>query len=567
MGLFNNIFGTSVTSQTTRTSTPRHKSSLSGPGKEASLNKGDILKGEVTDLRSNEVTLRLNDGRTLHAKLATAAELAIGQETEFLVQDSDESLIVLKLLSDSDSSFTESAIDKALESSGIPKSQQAVSIVRALLIAGLPANKDMLRKMMQYSAANRDVELSTLTTLLKSEIPVTRTNASQLQAYRNFEHRLLSQASTLTSSIGSALRFGEASPEFAVSLLASFFPEEAPTLPVTTASSDSFIYKPDTDRQADSLETEIISRAASDAEPTANAFPAQTNPSEVSTASAVFQKDSGMPLTSLLAEPQNKAINLLLEELSAGFPEEPAFSALQSMPERTAQQLFSALASFGGKNPSALASLLKKEPVLTELLDKTLLSGFVLQPEDLEKEDAVKTFYEELNRTLAKMTELCKESPSSPALKTATDTAGKMQDNLSFMNSLNQLFPYIQLPLKMTEQLTHGELYVYTKKKDLSAQNKEVSILLHLDMDSLGPTDIHVSLLRQAVNAQFYLPDEESASAVSGQLSELTTALSQKGFLLTAGVSVRTKEAERITDLLTGGENVPMKRFRFDIRA
>ena len=60
-----------------------------------------------------------------------------------------------------------------------------------------------------------------------------------------------------------------------------------------------------------------------------------------------------------------------------------------------------------------------------------------------------------------------------------------MQDNLQFMNTLNQIFPYVQLPLKLTEQLTHGELYVYTKKKDLSAQNKEVSILLHLDMDSL----------------------------------------------------------------------------------
>lgn len=142
-----------------------------------------------------------------------------------------------------------------------------------------------------------------------------------------------------------------------------------------------------------------------------------------------------------------------------------------------------------------------------------------------------------------------------------------MQENIQFMNTLNQIFPYVQLPLKLTEQLTHGELYVYTKKKDLSAQNKEVSILLHLDMDALGPTDIHLSMLQQNVTAKFYLNEPDTEALVSEELPALTSALQKKGYTLNASVMHRTKEPDIVSDFMADGDAVPMKRFRFDIRA
>ena len=152
-------------------------------------------------------------------------------------------------------------------------------------------------------------------------------------------------------------------------------------------------------------------------------------------------------------------------------------------------------------------------------------------------------------------------------MKTVADTTSNMQDNLQFMNTLNQIFPYVQLPLKLTEQLTHGELYVYTKKKDLSAKNKEVSILLHLDMDALGPTDIHLSMLQQNVTAKFYLTETDAENLVSEQLPSLTEALQKKGYSLNASVMHREKEPDIVTDFLQDEATLSMKRFRFDIRA
>ena len=141
-------------------------------------------------------------------------ELSIGQEAEFYVQETNDVLITLKLLTDGDSSFTESAIDRALEAAGLPKSETAAAVVRSLLTAGLPANKEMIQKMLQYSASNKGVELSTLTALLKHNLPVTKENAAELQAYRNFEHRLSGQASTLASALTDALQSGEVTPAF-----------------------------------------------------------------------------------------------------------------------------------------------------------------------------------------------------------------------------------------------------------------------------------------------------------------------------------------------------------------
>lgn len=596
MGLFSNIFGTPLSTPVSGTNSSRRTEGATGKDRIV-LSKGEVVKGEVTDLRSNEVTVRLEDGRTLHAKLSSAAELAIGQESEFLVQDSNESLITLKILSDQDSSFAESAIDKALEAAGLPKSQNAADIVRSLLTAGLPANKDMIQQMLRYSAANKEVDLSTLTALIKNKIPVTKENATELQAYRNFEHRLVSQAASMTEAFTDALRFGETSEDFAAKLLNAFFgdgveaadsavtSETTPAMATTTAPVDSELLSAPPKEATEPISKEALSLAQStteqigellaDTTELVSAGPNQTETQNAATnavkASATDSsraplRDIDAPLSSLLSENEWKAVETALTGYAVSNPEDASLASLAANPNLSAKELFSTLSAHGKEHPSSLAPLLRNSPELTDLLEKTMLSDFVMSPQDLEKEDFVKSFYEQLNRTLSKLKSLSEDS-SSASLKTAVDTAGKMQDNLHFMNTLNQVFPYVQLPLKMTEQLTHGELYVYTKKKDLSAQDHEVSILLHLDMDSLGPTDIHVSMLRQTVGAKFYLTDESSMPIVEENMSLLTNALSKKGYILNAQVMKREKEPDIVNDFLNDSEATPMKRFRFDIRA
>lgn len=598
MGLFQKIFGTPQLSPPTGTSGTKRTAFSSGKDT-VTLTKGEVVKGEVTDLRSNEVTIRLDDGKTLHAKLSTAMELSIGQKAEFFVQETNDVLITLKLLSDGDTSFTESAIDKALEAAGFPKSAHAADIVRSLLTAGLPANKEMIQKMMQHSASNKDVELSTLTALLKNNLPVTKENATQLQAYRNFEHRLLGQASTLTSALSDAFSYGEVSPSFTEGLLTHFFGDEtlsaSSQVSQTTVGSGNaavtssfaetgsgFVPETSVDAMANSSFTEAVSAngpastapLVPETAPT-TAAPLQTPeltyeaaasvPTAAETAGTL--SDEALPLQQLLSEKDYPSVQKAVDTLPSDFPELPAIKEALTNGTLTANQLFHALSTASAQgHAERVTALLKEEPALSELLGKTLLNRFVMTPDDLTKEHSVEDFYARTVKNLSALNELASGETSS-AMKTVADTGSHMQENIQFMNTLNQLFPYVQLPLKLTEQLTHGELYVYTKKKDLSAKNKEVSILLHLDMDALGPTDIHLSMLQQNVSAKFYLNEPEAEALVSQQLPSLTEALQKKGYSLNASVMHREKEPDIVSDFLSDGDAVPMKRFRFDIRA
>ena len=603
MGLFQNIFGLPQTVGQTGTSGTKRTSFSSGKDT-VILTKGEVVKGEVTDLRSNEVTIRLEDGKTLHAKLSTAMELSIGQEAEFFVQETNDVLITLKLLSDGDTSFTESAIDKALEAAGLPKSQHGAEIVRSLLTAGLPANKEMIQKMMQYSAANKDVELSTLTALMKNNLPVTKENATQLQAYRNFEHRLLGQAATLTSALSDAFSYGEVSPSFTEGLLAQFFGETgdvfAPTgspissqIPSQVAEGTANTTAGQRSADTAALTGDALAVPGSDivlqgeagvaSEGTVPSSPPSSSTLEATvltekaghpdfTDSAVAEagarSEEFLPLKQFLSDSSYEAIGKALNSLPADYPELPVLKEGFANGTVTANQLFSALSSAATSGASErVNALFKEEPALSELLGKTVLNRFVMTPEDLTKEHAVEDFYARTAKDLASLSELVNADTASSAMKTVADTASNMQENLQFMNTLNQIFPYVQLPLKLTEQLTHGELYVYTKKKDLSAKSKEVSILLHLDMDALGPTDIHLSMLQQNVTAKFYLNESDAESLVTEQLPSLTEALQKKGYSLNASVMHWEKEPDIVTDFLQDETTVSMKRFRFDIRA
>ena len=581
MGLFHNIFGLPQNVQPAGASGSKRVSGSSGKDT-ILLTKGQVVKGEVTDLRSNEVTIRLEDGKTLHAKLSTAMDLSIGQKAEFFVQETNDVLITLKLLSDGDTSFAEAAIDKALEASGFPKSAHAADIVRSLLDAGLPANKEMIQKMMQYSASNKDVELSTLTALMKHNLPVSKENAAGLQAYRNFEHRLLGQATALTSALSEAFSYGEVPTSFTERLLTQFFGET-----VTPAESAEAVSGPHTNITPESVSSANIAESvipnASDtsagllSEPDNTTLPntdftlSGTSPEPIpgtAEQTTAHHSDEHIPLKQLLPESQYQAVERALSSLSVELPEYSAIKNGLTDGSLTANQLFSALSSASAKgHVERITALLKEEPALSELFSKTILNRFVMTPEDLTKEKAVEEFYARLKKDLAAFTDTLSGDTASSALKTVADTASNMQENIQFMNTLNQIFPYVQLPLKLTEQLTHGELYVYTKKKDLSAQNKEVSILLHLDMDVLGPTDIHLSMLQKNVSAKFYLNETEAEQLVSEQLPSLIEALQKKGYSLNASVMHREKEPDIVTDFMADGEAVPMKRFRFDIRA
>ena len=63
--------------------------------------EGDILSGLVTDINNDNITLRLNNGQQLLARLAQNQLVQIGQNMTFLLENNITDTIILKpLMSD-----------------------------------------------------------------------------------------------------------------------------------------------------------------------------------------------------------------------------------------------------------------------------------------------------------------------------------------------------------------------------------------------------------------------------------------------------------------------------------
>ena len=587
------------------------------------LQRGEVIRGEVIDLRSKEVTVRLQDGRTLSAKLSDASTLYIGQRAEFFVQETTDSIILLKLLANENlSSLTQATIQKALDGAGLPKTEHNIAIVTTLLDQNMPVNKEAIRQFMQLASQHKEASLSTLALLNKHNLPITSTNIKQFEAFRNYEHRLTEQITMLSDSLSEVVNSPSTqtkelqkqlltmlsqtttakeatqtpSPSFLQAITIPIENETAilnntnliseHTVPTDTASlptnsekesipvSDTFAKANTssvTDTMSNSLlqkETVLSTNTITETFPEPFNFKEPTNPS---TAPNIVETNVYTTISSFLDKNGCLELSKQLQQLfsSLDMPTKEAYLPfLEKVEQGTLEtsHFFSAVSTLLEENPSAIQSLLREETYQT-LFSKALTKHFLLSPQDLKAEQAVEQFYERLDRELTMLKQTLDSIQNNPTADSAKQTVSNMQDNVQFMNSLNALFPYVQLPLKFMEQTSHGELYVYTKKRDLAKDSSCITILLHLDMNYLGPLDIHLALTGKSLTAKFYLEEESAKQLTQSQLPVLSEALAKKGYSFTSEVLTREKTPDPVKEFIEADTTPFMKRYTFDIRA
>lgn len=148
-----------------------------------------------------------------------------------------------------------------------------------------------------------------------------------------------------------------------------------------------------------------------------------------------------------------------------------------------------------------------------------------------------------------------------------------LQNNVDFMNQMNHLFTYVQLPLKMAGNQAHGDLYVYTNKKSLANKDGNVSALLHLDMEHLGPMDVYVAMQKSQnkVSTNFTLRDEAALDLVAKHIHILNERLEKRGYSMNANFQLKEKNVPQtnvMREILTQNKNISvLSKTSFDMRA
>lgn len=599
------------------------------PKEANAVEKGEVIKGQVVDLRGKDIKIQLDNSQIISAKVKTNVPLSIGDKATFLVEKLSPNKISLKVIDNNRSLSQEALIDKALEEIQIPKSERTIRIVRELINNQLAINKTMVQNLLKEAATYKNASISTLVIMNKYNIERNDINTTQFEAYRNYEHRLISGISSLADSLMQSLT--TATPKAAMdfhNILVNLIPENPEANLANSANGQ--VTSPTlinglkqgaiATLQQEAITGNIMNHPLGQLDTMKNVVPGQfitsvemvdntklqnstvlNNEPDSATIEYSLNKmtDSkhslnlvhvlnhsqehgqvnGTMITSLNSEYPSTALGHILSEPMRLelINELSKYSLLSESKESILSgnlpvkeflnQMSIALSHMDSTN---LTKLLNSEPYQT-LLKETLINNWTISPKTLKDNNAIRNLYEKLETGLEELTSLIAKAPEEESLNTFQNSnklLHNLKDNIDFMKTLNELFTYVQLPMKLSKQNAHSELFVYTNKKAASNPTDHVSVLLHLDMEHLGPLDIHLDLAKNHVVSKIYTEDTTSQGLFEMHIGALNTALNEKGYTLSYEILKREKPIDIVKDFMQKDiPNTDMKRYSFDIRA
>ncbi len=242
--------------------------------------------------------------------------------------------------------------------------------------------------------------------------------------------------------------------------------------------------------------------------------------------------------------------------------------------ETDAGQFFSVLNTLAENAKFSTESMKLLEKMFSGTKFRTLLSAqlknnWMLRPEEVASPGKVEEMYRRLDRQLKSLGGALENTGHTES--TVYRAVSSMSQNIDFLQQLNQMYTYVQLPLRLQQRDAQGELYVYTNKKKLSSPDGTMSALLHLDMEYLGPVDVYVSLKGSRVKTRFYLRDDEMIDFMSQHMDVLTSRLQKRGYDCSFSMTLREKGEGETTKgglepVLRQNKGIMLSHYAFDVR-
>lgn len=510
---------------------------------------GQSVTGEVIEADGQDILLAIGKNQLLRARLSLAMDVEAGQQLTFGIKSIGGMKVVLSPLFENMTSG--SGAEKALELAGLPRNEETMKMVEAMMKEGMKLDPDSLSSMYRTVNAHMDADITTLVQLNRMGLPVTEENITQLQSYKNYEGQVTEGVKILMGEVAEQLS----------SLAASDNPEDVFTFLKVVLGEPSGTENVQTEENmaGDDNVIQTFKNAVMTEAPEENAGKEKL-PFMPGMAEQAGEKGLGMALSDVLQK--------------AGFSEETVNACLKG--ELPAKELLTELGRLvkdgrlSTEQKNGILELLKDNEFL-ENLKKGLTEKFLLTPDEVGEEGQVEKLYERLDSQLSRMNQalqgMAKENPA------LSQSIQNLSSNVEFMNQLNQMFTYVQLPLKLSGQEAAGELYVYTNKKNLAKKDGQVSALLHLDLKHLGEIDIHVSLRDSHVSTKFCLSDEKALDLVAANIDTLNQRLMKRGYSVDASFEQKDKAQHPIDEMLdrdkkvSSKEKVLISSSSFDARA
>ena len=503
---------------------------------------GQTLRGEVVSREGNNAQIRLLQDVLVDAKVDADIRLELGQNITFQVKNNGQTLNLSPLFTNM---ATEGTVLKALDMALLPVNENTVAMTKQLMDAGLPIDKNTLQQIWHESNAFPDAEILDLVNLHRLELPVTEENITQMASYRNLTHQLTAgiaeTGESLTNMLQGLVESGD------IEQAATIYSEVLELLAFEDAAGETVTGQQQT---GGSLPESGVDVTVTPEE--AEQMPVQ--PSAIAPEAVPGQK-------TIIEEPTETAPGN-----GQTIKENPGAEKTQEAPQlQNLQKLLKQ--GLETKDIPLLRSILHNSKV-AELPAKLLADRWSIKPEDVESPEKVEELYQKLGKQLKGLSNLLEENGQRGS--SAYQNVTNLSQNVDFLQQINQTYAYIQLPLHLRQgEHKTGELFVYTNKKNLARKDGQVSALLHLDMEHLGPLDVYVALKDTKVSTKFYVQNDAILDYLEANMDVLTERLQKRGYDCKCETTLHTElqqTAQAMTPLLKTEGSVPVAQYAFDVR-
>ncbi len=504
---------------------------------------GQTISGEVLMKEGSDVLLSIGKNQLLQAKLEGNMSVLPGQLLAFQIKNNSGSKVVLAPLFEN--MGQDPNVSRALAAAGLPENSVTSQMVKAMMQEGLPIDKQSLYQMNRLISANPQADLQTLVQMQRLSLPVTPESIAQFEAYKSYQHQLTNSLTDITEAFTQT--FQEITGNGNIQEGLTFYREVLGAL----LDGEAKAQEPSSD------ETGIGTGTKAEAE----AKTGQVSQSQVS--GKAMEGELVKP--GVLPEEDLKEFAQQMKQV--GVPDKVTAALLNNRISATELlgEIEKLLSEENAPDKGALFELLEGKG-FKHLLKNHMTNQWLLNPEEVAKENSVEKLYERLNSQMNRLNQAL--SQAARADTPLARTVSNVSNNIDFMNQLNHMFTYVQIPLKMQGKNANGELFVYTNKKSLAKKDGSVSALLHLDMEHLGSVDVHVALNNQKVSTKFYLQDDSALDLIAQNISILNKRLEDRGYSMNAEFINKEENTTVMDEILKQGKNISaLAGYSFDARA
>lgn len=528
-----------------------------------SLLPGQTIQGAVVGRSGNVAQIALSQELLINARIDQSISLALGQNMSFEVKSNNGSVLSLTPLYAN--MANQATIMRALGEAGLPETAENIEMVARMMEEGMPIDKDTIlnvsRQLMEFPGQNP----ASIIQMIRLGLAITELNIEQFEQYQNAGHQLLGSAETIMQELPEVFR--ELLGEGRAGQAYAFYGQVLDIL--AEGEGTETVIQKGTEGGAEQAGQTAVNGGETEAGilPGRLMDPGFSDPAGEGVGTA-GPADANAPV---LTQKQWQALGDMLRELgideqTAGQIRNGGLSAKEVL-----ALIRNTLSGAGEKGmPTQVLERLFGGREFEALLKAEVGRQWLIEPKDVADPHKVEQLYERIRE-------------QSMRLHEAMQTAGKadlpvarsvqnLQNNVDFMNQMNHMFTYIQLPLKLAGNNAHGDLYVYTNKKNLAAKDGNVSALLHLDMENLGPMDVYVTMQQNKVNTNFTLQDESGMDLIEQHISLLDERLTKRGYALKAQFKIKEEDEAQdggiMQTILNQEKNISvLSRTSFDMRA